>query len=459
MAEKVALISLGCPKNLVDSEMMLGHLHLSGYELTTDAAEADVIVVNTCGFLGAAAQESVDALLEAAERKKGGKCRAVIAAGCMTQRFGTEAAEALPEIDGFIGVGQVQALPGVVRQALGGERPAPLQGPSAGFEGYGLRIRATPAWTAYVKVSEGCDRKCSFCVIPSIRGPMVSRPLPLVAAEARTLVAEGAREIILIGQDPTRYGVDLRAGFQLAALLRELGRIEELRWIRLMYLFPDRSTDALVETIAAEPKVCRYVDMPFQHAVRAVLRAMNRPGDGEEYLRLLQKLRAASPDIVVRSTFIVGFPGETETHFEELLGFVRAAELDWAGAFRYSREEGSPAATLPGQVPQRLVQERYDRLMTLQREITQRRNERWVGRELEVLVESVQGDTARGRTQGQAPEIDGLVRLHLGGYPVREDAAGTRAPRTSGVRPGDFVRAIAVRADGYDLDARLLLSF
>src|SRR5712691_4841157 len=226
MAEKVALVSLGCPKNPGDSEMMLGELKTSGYGLTTDAADADVIVVNTCGFLGAAAQESVDALLEAAERKKGGKCRAVIAAGCMTQRFGTEAAAALPEVDGFIGVGQVQVLPSVIRQALGGERPVPLQGPSAGFEGYGLRIRSTPAWSAYVKVSEGCDRKCAFCVMPSIRGPMVSRSIETVVAEAEALAADGARELILVGQDPTRYGVDRGQGFEMAALLRRLARLE-----------------------------------------------------------------------------------------------------------------------------------------------------------------------------------------------------------------------------------------
>jgi ribosomal protein S12 methylthiotransferase len=273
---------------------------------------------------------------------------------------------------------------------------------------------------------------------------MVSRPVPLVTAEARALAAEGAREIVLIGQDPTRYGVDLRVGFQLSALLHELAQIDDLRWIRLMYLFPDRSTEGLVEAITTGPKVCRYVDMPFQHASRRVLRAMNRPGDGEESLGLLQKLRTACPDIVVRSTFIVGFPGETEADFAELLAFVRAAELDWAGAFRYSREEGSPAADMPHQVPERLIQERYDRLMTLQQEITQRRNERWVGRELEVLVEAVDGDTARGRTAGQAPEIDGSVCLHLG--------AGH--PREGAVRPGDFVRAVVVRADGYDLEAR-----
>ncbi len=444
MAEKVALVSLGCPKNLVDSEMMLGQLQTSGYELTADADDADVIVVNTCGFLGAAAQESIDALLEAAERKKGGKCRAVIAAGCMTQRFGAEAAAALPEVDGFIGVGQVQALPEVVRQALAGTRPAPLQGPSAGFEGYGLRIRSTPVWSAYVKVSEGCDRKCAFCVIPTIRGPMVSRPVETIAAEAAALAREGARELVLVGQDPTRYGIDRGEGFQMAALLRRLARIEELRWIRLMYLFPDRSVDALIEVIAAEERICNYVDIPFQHAARAVLRRMNRPGAGEEYLEFLGKLRRACPEVSVRSTFIVGFPGETERDFDELLEFVDAAQLDWVGVFTYSREEGSPAATMAEPVPVKVARARRGALMRRQREISAARRQRWVGRDVEVLVESVAADGRRGvgRTQGQAPEIDGVVRLTAG---ARE------APLVA----GRFVHAFVTGSTAYDLQARL----
>lgn len=445
MAEKVALISLGCPKNLVDSEMMLGQLQTDGYELTADASDADVIVVNTCGFLGAAAQESVEALLAAAERKKGGKCRAVIAAGCMTQRFGTEAAAALPEVDGFIGVGQVQALPGVVRAALHGERAAPLQGPSAGFEGYGLRIRSTPSWSAYVKVSEGCDRKCAFCVIPSIRGPMVSRPIQTIAAEAEALAAQGTRELVLVGQDPTRYGVDRGEGFQLAPLMRRLARIEALRWIRLMYLFPDRSADALIEVLATEERVCRYVDIPFQHASRPLLRRMNRPGSGEEYLAFLEKLRRACPDVSVRSTFIVGFPGETESEFEELLEFVEAARLDWVGVFPFSREEGSPAHDMPGQVPRRVAEARRGALMRRQRELSASQRRRWVGRELEVLVERTTADGRRGvgRSEGQAPEIDGVVRLR----------SGARRPP---LVPGQFLRALVTGSTSYDLDARVL---
>lgn len=446
MAEKVALISLGCPKNLVDSEMMLGQLQLSGYELTTNADEADVIVVNTCGFLQAAAQESVDALLEAAERKKGGKCRAVIAAGCMTQRFGGEAAQAMPEVDGFIGVGQVLELPMVVDRALGGERTSLLRGPSAGFEGYGLRLRSTPAWTAYVKVSEGCDRHCAFCVIPQIRGPMVSRPMEAIVAEAEALAAEGTGEIILIGQDPNRYGVDLRQGHQLAALVRRLARIEALRWVRLMYLFPDRSLEPLIDVLAGEPRVCRYLDIPFQHAAPEMVRAMNRPGGAESYLEFLGRLRAACPDVSVRSTFIVGFPGETERHFEELLQFVREACLDWAGVFKYSREEGSPAASMPGQVPRRVAQERYDRLMRLQQEITAARNARWLGRAIDVLVEEVDGECvgapprATGRHEGQAPEIDGIVTLNLC------DLAPAARPA-----PGQWVPVRVTGVEGYDL--------
>ena len=445
MAEKVALISLGCPKNLVDSEMMLGQLQTNGYELTADAADADVIVVNTCGFLGAAAQESMDALLEAVERKKGGKCRAVVAAGCMTQRFGTEAAAALPEVDGFIGVGQIQALPQVVRQALRGERTAPLQGPSAGFEGYGLRIRSTPTWSAYIKVSEGCDRNCAFCVIPSIRGPMVSRPIETVVAEAKALAGEGTKELVLVGQDPTRYGVDRGDGFQMASLMRRLAQIEALRWVRLMYLFPDRSADRLIEVIASEERVCNYFDIPFQHASRAVLRRMNRPGSGEEYLDFLGKLRRACPDVSVRSTFIVGFPGETEGDFEELLRFVEAAPLDWVGVFSYSREEGSPAHGHGEQVPRRLAQARRSKLMRRQRAISAARRQRWLGRDLEVLIERVSSDGQRavGRSQGQAPEINGVIRL-------------SRTARQPRFVPGHFVRALIRGSSTYDLDARIL---
>lgn len=439
MSEKVALINLGCPKNLVDSEVMLGHLRSEGYELTADVESADVVVVNTCGFLEASAQESVDTLLAAAERKKQGRLRAVVAAGCMTQRYGKDVAEAMPEVDGFLGVGQAHALPEVVRRVLAGERASILSGPSAGFEGYGLRLQATQSHTAYLKISEGCDRKCAFCIIPQIRGEMVSRAVDDLVREARLLAAQGTRELILIGQDPTRYGVDA-GGHQLAELLHRLNEIPELRWIRVMYLFPDRHVAPVLEAVANLPKVCSYVDMPFQHASQRVLRAMNRPGGAQDYLQLLAKLREACPDIAVRSTFIVGFPGETEEDFAELSSFVEAAELDWVGVFRYSREEGTPAADRERQVAQRTSRKRYDRLMTLQQAISERRLRRWVGRTVEVVVEVVDGVAGVGRTQGQAPEIDGETRLDLSGL--------------AGIRPGDFVLAEVTGSGPYDLEAR-----
>jgi ribosomal protein S12 methylthiotransferase len=274
---------------------------------------------------------------------------------------------------------------------------------------------------------------------------MVSRPMEAVVAEAEALAAEGAGEIILIGQDPNRYGVDLRQGHQLAALVRRLARIEALRWVRLMYLFPDRSLEPLIDLFAeagTTSRVCRYRDIPFQHAAPEIVRAMNRPGGAESYLDFLARLRAACPEVSVRSTFIVGFPGETERHFEELLAFVRGVRLDWAGVFKYSREEGSPAASLPGQVPRRVAQERYDRLMRLQQEITAARNARWLGRTVDVLVENVDGSRAVGRHEGQAPEIDGIVTVDLHDLPP--------AARPS---PGQWVSVRVTGVDGYDLAA------
>ncbi|MFN3651707.1 MAG: 30S ribosomal protein S12 methylthiotransferase RimO [Armatimonadota bacterium] len=439
MPEKIALVNLGCPKNLVDAEVMLGHLKARGYELTTDADSADVVVVNTCGFLKDASQESVDAILEAAERKKDGRLRAVVAAGCMTQRYGDGIAEAMPEVDGFLGVGQAHHLPDLVERVLRGERASVLRGPSAGFEGYGLRLQATPSYTTYLKVSEGCDRHCAFCVIPQFRGKMQSRSVDEIVGEARALAARGTRELVLIGQDPTRYGAD-DGGHRMPELLERLHEIEELRWIRVLYLFPDRHVQPILQAVAALPKVCKYVDMPFQHVSPTVLRRMNRPGGAQEYLRLLENLREACPDVSVRSTFIVGFPGETAADFRELKAFVRSAELDWIGAFRYSPEEGSPAAAMAGQVDRRTSRRRYERLMALQQEIGGRRQQRWLHRDVDVLVEQVEGARAAGRTQGQAPEIDGETHLDLSDLPD--------------VRPGDFVRAVVTEAGPYDLHAR-----
>lgn len=435
MFARVALINLGCPKNLVDAEVMSAHLLADGFELTSSPDDADVIVVNTCGFLEASAQEAVDTLLEAAERKKNGRCRAVIGVGCMTQRYGRQAAEAMPEVDGFLGTGQASELPGMIRSALSGRREVRIGSPSAGFESYGIRFQSTLPATAYVKVSEGCDRNCTFCAIPGIRGPMRSRTIGAILEEARRLVERGTRELILIGQDPTRYGVDLGA-HQMVELLTRLDEIPDLKWIRLMYLFPDRHMEPILEAAAALPRVCAYVDMPFQHAAAPLLRAMNRPGSGQDNARMLQNLRRTWPDVTIRSTFIVGFPGETADHFDELLDFLKTTQLDWVGAFQYSPEDGTPAATMPNQVPPAVVAERYDRLMQTQQAITAARLSRWVGRETEVLITESRGDGWIGRAVNQAPDVDGEVHLTGGDFPVR---------------PGDFVATVITAIHNYDL--------
>ena len=441
MGERVALINLGCPKNLVDSEVMLGHLGAEGFELTGDLDSADVVVVNTCGFLEASAQESVNTLLSAARRKKDGQVRAVVAVGCMTQRYGAEVANAMPEVDGFLGVGQGQELPDVVRRVLSGERVTQVTGPAAGFEGYGLRLQQTPHHTAYLKISEGCDRNCAFCVIPSIRGKMVSRPISDLVFEARQLAARGVRELILVGQDPTRYGVDL-GGHQLVELLTELSRIEDLRWIRVMYLFPDRHAAAVLEAIATLPRLCRYVDMPLQHAAPEILRSMNRPGGDDEFLAMIETARALCPEMVVRSTFIVGFPGETREAYQRLAAFVHNAQLDWVGVFQYSKEEGSPAAAMSQQITAHARRDRYHRLMRIQRDVTRKRLRKSIGSQIEVLVEQVTGNAGVGRSMGQAPEIDGETHLDL-----------TALPPSA---PGDFVLAEITGSSEYDLTAKAL---
>jgi len=435
MPARVALINLGCPKNLVDAEVMSAHLLADGFELTSDPEDAEVIVVNTCGFLEASSQEAVDALLEAAEQKRIGRCRAVIGVGCMVQRYRDSVAAALPEVDGFLGTGQAAELPGLARRVLAGQREARISGPAAGFESYIRRLPSGPQATAYVKVSEGCDRRCSFCAIPGIRGPMVSRRADDIVREVEGLTAAGVREVILIGQDPNRYGLD-GDGPGMVPLLERLCEVERLRWLRLMYLFPDRRLEPILEAVARLPKVCDYVDVPFQHAAPQLLRAMNRPGSGQEYLRLVQNLRRTSADLAWRSTFIVGFPGETEAQFQQVLDFLEAAELDWAGAFVYSSEEGTPARSLPGAIPAALGARRYDTLMRRQQAITQRRLRRWVGRETEVLLTEVNQVEWRGRTPQQAPEVDGLTRLQPGSFAAR---------------PGDFVTARITGTTQYDL--------
>lgn len=444
---KVSLISLGCPKNLIDSEEMVGALREAGFETAAEPERADVVVVNTCGFIESAKEESIDAILEAVRLKSNG-CRLVVAAGCLAQRYAKELEREIPEVDAFVGVGKNAELPEVIKRALSGAKVIDSSPPGTGWAEEGHRVRSTPPWTAYLRVADGCDNRCSYCAIPDIRGRFRSRPPDLILAEAERMAREGVVEVNLVGQDITRYGEDLdgapsrdglempvrRSGWSLERLVREIARVDGLRWIRLLYCYPTRITDGLIELLASEPKVCKYMDIPLQHGDDRVLAAMNRRGSRSEYLDIIGRLREACPDIALRTSVIVGFPGEGKEEFENLLSFIEEIGFDRIGAFVYSREEGTPAALMSGQVPRAVARWRYDRLMKLARRISAERNSRMVGREVDVLVESPRA----GRCYRDAPEIDGIVRL-VGGEAC----------------PGEMVRASIVAADDYDLTASL----
>jgi len=438
--EKVHLLTLGCPKNLADSELMLGALKSAGFEITLDPEQAQVLVVNTCAFIEAAKKESIDAILEAAEVKKHGLGKRLVVAGCLSQRYAAELAATMPEVDVFVGTGNFLDLPELLRRTEAPERrPIPYAGAAHLLPTSAIpRIKTGDFFTSYLKISEGCNHKCAFCIIPRIRGLHESRPLADLVAEARKLAATGVREINLIAQDLTAYGRDLDEPSSLAELLRELSNIDELRWIRLLYCYPNFVTAELLDAIAELPKVVKYIDMPLQHADDAMLRAMRRERSGAALVKLLDRVRERIPGVVLRTSFIVGFPGETEAAFDRLVDFVRDQQFDRVGVFTYSREENTAAYDLPEQVPERVKRARRARLMATQAEISLARNRSLVGREMEVLVEGPMPGRAtrmRGRTPGQAPEIDGSVFL-----------AGE-------AQAGEFVRARIDKALSYDLHA------
>lgn len=439
---RVRLTHLGCPKNLVDAEEMLGVLRRDGFELSGGTGDADVEVIHTCGFIEAAKQESIGAILEALERKKRGQTRRVIVTGCLAQRYGAELAAEMPEVDAFGGTGRSGQIASLIRDSL--TAPAPLvrisSHPKHEWVSHLERERATPRWTAYLKISEGCDHQCTFCAIPSFRGAHTSKPFDSVFEEAERLVAGGAIELNLIAQDSTQYGYDLAGRCLLPELLGALSGIAGLKWIRVFYCYPSRVNGAVIEALATTPKVLPYIDMPLQHADDGVLKRMRRPGTGEGYLRLLGRIRGAMPQAAIRTTFIVGFPGETEEEFGSLLRFVEAARFDRVGVFEYSAEDGTPAGIMPGRIPARIKRSRRDRLMALQASISREIGESWIGQEMEVLVEAeaayAQGDgpCRRGRSFRDAPEIDGQVM-------VRRCAA----------KPGEMVRARVTGASAHDL--------
>lgn len=440
--EKVHLLSLGCPKNLADSELMLGALVNAGFEITLDPGEAQVLVVNTCAFIESAKKESLDAIMEAAAVKRHGLGKRLVVAGCMSQRYGAELREQLPEVDIFVGTGNFLELPELLRRTEAPEaRPIPYAGAAHLLPSHSApRIKTGDFFTSYLKISEGCNHKCAFCIIPKIRGRHESRPMSDLIAEARVLAASGVRELNLIAQDLTAYGRDLDPPASLAQLLYALHEVDGIRWIRLLYCYPNFVTDELLDAIAALPKVAKYIDMPLQHADDDILRAMRRERSGGALRRILDRIRTRVPGVALRSSFIVGFPGESEEAFQRLADFIREQEFDRVGVFSYSLEENTAAFDLPNQVPERIKRARRSHLMEIQGEISLRKNRLLVGHELEVLVEAqVPGRATRmcGRTQSQAPEIDGVVFL-------KGEAA-----------PGEFVRVGIDKALTYDLSGRI----
>lgn len=415
---KIGVVSLGCPKNLVDSETMLGLIHEENYEITNDPSEAEIIIVNTCGFIESAKEESINTILQMAEYKKSGSCKYIIVTGCLSQRYAEELFNELPEADAIAGVEVYDEIGSIIKRVMNGERFIMLERSKPDViytskETFLPRILTTPSYTAYLKIAEGCDNCCSYCAIPKIRGPYRSKPMEQVLKEAKALAENGVKELIVVAQDTTRYGEDLPGGkLLLADLLKELNKIESLKWIRVMYCYPNNFTDELIETFASLDKVCKYVDLPLQHASNRLLASMNRYDTREEVETLLAKLRKRIPGIVIRTTFIVGFPGETDADFEELKEFVEQQRFENAGVFAYSQEEGTVAGAMPNQIPDEIKQERYHELMALQAQISEEIHKDTEGQTLEVLVEGIEEDGSGlhyGRSYREAPDIDGLV--------------------------------------------------
>ncbi len=411
---RVGIVSLGCAKNLVDTEVMLGRLQQDGYEITTDATDADTVIVNTCGFIGEAREESIDTVLEMAELKKSGGPKRLLVAGCMVNRHGDDLAEALPEVDGFVDLDGLNAVGEVVR--LGSDAPQ-VGASKAIFDHTSPRVLTSPT-TAYLKVAEGCDNPCTFCAIPQWRGRFRSRTIDSLVSEAVQLEALGASELVLVAQDTTRYGEDIGLGRQgLARLVEALLRRTSVPWIRFLYAYPATLDHELLRLMGREERFCSYLDIPRQHADRAVLKRMRRAGSSERYLDLVERARDLAPGIWLRTTFIVGFPGESEEEFATLLDFVEQARFDHLGVFRYSPEDDTPSAELPGRVPPMVAERRAEAILEAQRPISLSRRQRLVGQQIQVLVEGPCDETdllLQGRHQGLAPEIDGRVLINDG---------------------------------------------
>jgi ribosomal protein S12 methylthiotransferase len=443
MPKKVGMVSLGCPKNLVDSEVMLGILAHQGYELTPRPDDADVIIVNTCAFIEPAKQESINTILEMADYKKFGTAKKLVVAGCLVERYRKEIQQQIPEVDYVIGTNELERVLEACAETTETQAAGAPAEPYLYHE-FTPRVLSTPGYSAYLKIAEGCDHPCAFCVIPQMRGAFRSRRFASVIREAENLAQQGVRELTIVGQDTTSYGEDLGLRDGLPSLLRELGRIQDLVWVRFLYCYPNRVTDALIAAVAETPKVAKYFDIPLQHASGNVLKLMKRGSNGTHFLRMIEKIRASIPGVSMRTSFIVGYPGETDADFKELLDFVTAAEFDHLGVFLYSNEESSKSFALPNQVPAAVARKRQKQLMSHQRKISRRNLKRMVGMRMPVLVEGPSEETDllyQGRTERQAPGIDGCILIN--------DFEGAEPRR------GEFRWATITEVGDYDLVARL----
>lgn len=441
MGYNIGMISLGCAKNQTDAEAMLALLAGKGHKIVTEPENADVIIVNTCGFIESAKQESIDTLLEAAEYKNG-RCQLLIASGCLAERYNTQVLDELPEVDAVVGTGDYDGIAEIINRAFAGERPAVFGHQDRTPDESAGRILSTPSYTAYLKIGDGCDNCCTYCAIPMIRGRFRSRPIESIVAEARALAANGVRELILIAQDTTRYGKDLYGAYALDRLLEALVTIDGIDWIRIHYFYTEAVTDSLIQTMAKYDKICNYVDMPIQHASNDILRRMARRTTKEQIRERIALIRSAMPDCTIRTSLIVGFPGETEGQFEELCDFVEEIRFDRMGVFAYSQEEDTPAARFDGQIDEQIKQRRLDTLMRLQQRISKEKNEEKIGSVLEVLTEGYDENNFMyyGRSRGDSIGVDSRV------YFAAHDE----------VRSGDIVRVKILDADEYDLTGEIM---
>ena len=427
MAITVGLISLGCSKNRVDSELILGHLRKAGFLITADEAEAEVIIINTCGFIEPAKEESIGTILEMAQYKTAGKCRLLVVAGCLSQRYPNELREEMPEVDIFWGVKDQGGLVKAISDALG-----------VSYCGCGeARLLTTPPYSAYLRIADGCDNRCTYCAIPLIRGGRVSVPMEKLIKEAEELAENGVRELTVIAQDTSAYGSDIYGKPMLSELLRRLAKIEKLHWIRVLYTYPNTVDEELIDTIIAEPKLVNYIDMPIQHIHPDMLSAMNRHGSAEHIRHITEYIREKSSDFILRTTVITGFPGETEEQFVQLTDFLQSHSFDRLGAFAYSQEDDTPAAEMPNQIDEETKQRRLDEVMALQQGISLAYNQKRIGTVTEALIEQVSGDIAYGRTYAEAPEVDGTIMFSL---------------KNKGLKPGDFTMVRITGAGPYDME-------